>query len=199
MEELEAKFYVRDLSIFPEMLETNGARVLRPRVHETNLRFDTPDKDLNREKKLLRLRQAHNDTMTFKSAARVTDGASLRQEIQTEVKDFEAAKMLLEALGYQVSRIYEKYRTEYQSGKLIITLDELPYGNFIEIEGPHVAEIQGMAQTLGLDWDANITDNYLILFDHLRGVRGFDFRDLTFDNFKGLSIPPQELGIRAAG
>jgi len=198
MQELEAKFYLRDLSVFPSKLQAVGAAIVRPRILETNLRFDTPDGDLSHQHQLLRLRQAHTVTLTFKSAAKVVGGASQRQEIETQVADFQTAKALVEALGFQVSRIYEKYRTEYDLNGLLITLDELPFGDFIEIEGQQVAQIQAAADTLGLEWEANITDNYLMLLDRVTAFRELAFRDLTFENFKGVSISPEDLGIRAA-
>jgi len=34
--------------------------------------------------------------------------------------------------------MYEKYRTTFTIGSLEVVLDELPYGNFVEIEGPIV-------------------------------------------------------------
>jgi len=198
MKELEAKFYIRNLSVFPGRLQAAGAEIVRPRILETNLRFDTPNGDLNRQHQLLRLRSAHTATLTYKGSARVVGGASQRQEIETEVTDFQAARALIEALGFQVSRIYEKYRTEYYLDDLMITLDELPFGDFIEIEGPQVAEIHAAADTLGLDWGANITDNYLMLLDRVTAFRELAFQDLTFENFKNLSISPEDLGIRAA-
>ena len=53
-----------------------------------------------------------------------------------EVSSFDNAKALLEALGYRVSVMYEKYRTTYDWGGCEVTLDEMPYGDFAEIEGP---------------------------------------------------------------
>ena len=198
MQELEAKFYLRNLSLIPGRLQAAGAALVRPRILETNLRFDTQNGDLNRQHQLLRLRKAHTVTLTYKGAANVVGGASQRQEIETEVADFQVTKALIEALGYQVSRIYEKYRTEYYLNGLLITLDELPFGDFIEIEGQQIAEIRKAADLLGLDWDANITDNYLMLLDRVTAFREFSFRDLTFENFSGLSISPEDLGIKAA-
>jgi adenylate cyclase class 2 len=198
MQEIEAKFYVQDLSVFHKKLIAVGAEIVHPRILEINLRFDTPNGDLSQQHKLLRLRQAHTVTLTYKGAAQILEGASQRQEIETEVGDFETTKNLLEAVGYQISRIYEKYRTEFQHKDLMITLDELPYGDFIEIEGPDVGEIHQMADWLGLDWSANVTDNYLMLLERAKKFRELAFRDLTFENFNNFSITPEDLGIKAA-
>jgi len=42
---------------------------------------------------------------------------------------------VFEALGYAVYMMYEKYRTTFRLDNLEVVLDELPYGNFVEIEG----------------------------------------------------------------
>ena len=198
MQELEAKFYVRHLKPFEQKLIALGANILRPRILETNLRFDTPDHQLSQRLQMLRLRKAHTNTLTYKGASQVVDGASQRQEIEIEVEDFGAAMALLEALGYQVSSIYEKYRTEYKSNSLLVTLDELPFGKFIEIEGSDTLFIRQLANQLGLKWSANITANYLMLLDHFNQTLNIPLRDLTFENFAGLTITPQDLGVSPA-
>ena len=199
-QEIEAKFYVKDLGKVEARLRELGARLLRPRVHELNLRYDRPDGCLRREHRVLRLRQSDDIRLTYKGPSSIVDGAMSRQEIEFTVGDFEAAKAFLEALDYQLVVLYEKYRTTYtietsevskDLGGLsaLIMLDELPYGNFVEIEGPCAASIHVAADSLNLKWDAAIAESYLALFEQLRGKLGFTFRDLTFENFTGLNTP----------
>jgi len=192
-QEIEVKFYVQDLGKVE-------ARLLRPRVHELNLRYDRPDGSLRREQRALRLRQSDDSRLTYKGPSSIVDGAMSRQEIEFSVGDFESAKAFLEALDYQLVVVYEKYRTTYEletsevskdfgSLKALIMLDELPYGNFVEIEGPDAASIHAAADSLGLEWEAAIAESYLALFERLRDKLGFTFRDLTFENFSGLNAP----------
>jgi adenylate cyclase class 2 len=94
--------------------------------------------------------------------------------------------------------IYEKYRTTYQLNEVIITLDEMPYGDFVELEGPNPESIQAVNQLLGLDWEARIVENYLVLFDRLRSKLSLTFHDLTFANFESLDVSPETLGVRPA-
>ncbi len=77
-------------------------------------------------------------------------------------------------------------------------LDEMSYGNFVEIEGENNAAIHAVTEQLNLDWRASISISYSALFDKLRRVRGFSFTDLTFKNFEGLSITPEDLQVRPA-
>jgi hypothetical protein len=77
-------------------------------------------------------------------------------------------------------------------------LDELPYGNFVEIEGEDLESIGATADLLHLNWNVAIATGYLDLFERARRVRGLTFTDLTFANFGGLNITVEELSVHAA-
>jgi hypothetical protein len=48
---------------------------------------------------------------------------------------------------------------------------------------------------LGLDWERRILDSYIMLFDRLRERLGLAFRDLSFENFEGLTVTGEMLGL----
>jgi adenylate cyclase, class 2 len=196
--ELEVKFYLSSHKGLEVKLIALGGHVAEPRVHEVNLRFDTPDHSLLNTGRLLRLRQDSMARLTYKGAGSVEGGARLRQELEFIVSDFDTARALFEGLGYQVYMLYEKYRTTYKLGNVLVTLDEMPYGDFAEIEGPDGESIQKAARQLGLDWETRILDSYTMLFEQARSVLGFGFRDLSFENFKGIEVSPQVLGVKLA-
>jgi adenylate cyclase class 2 len=195
--ELEVKFYLSRRKELEAKLDTLG-QIHAPRVYEVNLRFDTPDLSLTANGRLLRLRRDTKTRITYKGGGSIEGGARLRQELEFTVSDFDTAKALFEALGYQVYTMYEKYRTTYHLGNVEVDLDEMPTGDFLEIEGPDGESIQRAAQQLGLNWDARILDSYTMLFEHVRGQLGLGFRDLSFENFKGLEISPDMLGVMIA-
>jgi adenylate cyclase class 2 len=194
-QELEVKYYVKDLARVESQLWEMRAVLCQPRIYEINLRFDTPQGDLARAMRVLRLRQDSVTRLTYKGPPIAADMARLRQEIELEVSDFRAARVFLEALGYQVAMIYEKYRAVYDYQGVHIALDELPFGNFVEIEGPDVASLQIASINLGLNWAASVQESYVMLFERLKIEQGFDFRDLVFVNFQGLDITPEILKI----
>ena len=198
-QEIEVKFLVRDLKVIEERLIALGASRSAERVRETNLRFDTPEGELTRRHQVLRLRQDAGAVMTFKGPAQAGESVSVRQEIEFEVSDFGAAQRLLEALGYVVSVIYEKYRTTYSLGALEVVLDEMPFGSFLEIEGPDSASIQRLAEDLRLDWPARSSASYLALFNQLRAARSLSAQNLTFAELAGVNAAPEDLGLRYAG
>jgi adenylate cyclase class 2 len=194
-QELEVKFYLNHPAQLQNRLEALGAHLAHPRVHEINLRFDTPTLDLLRSGRLLRLRQDTEARITYKGPGRVEGGARLRQELEFVASDFDMARAVIEALGYELMMMYEKQRATYALGDVLVTLDEMPYGSFAEIEGPDGESIQQAAVKLNLNWDTRILDSYTMLFEHARQVFGFTFRDLSFDNFANLPVPPEALGV----
>ncbi len=194
-QESEVKFYVQDLPAIEQRLKELAAILVQPRTFEINLRFDTPELDLSRNMRVLRLRQDTAARMTFKGPAHGLEGVRVRQEIEFIVEDFETARALLEALGYEVSMGYEKFRTVYDLGEVHITLDELPYGNFVEIEGPDPESILDVNLDLGLVWEARAPESYVAIFDRLKKELGLEFRDLSFENFTWLEISPDQMKL----
>lgn len=195
--EVEVKFHVQRMADVAGRLEGLGAIVQCKRVLEQNLRFDTPDRRLERDHQALRLRQDSISTLTFKGPSRFREGIRVRTEIETGVDDFARARLLLEALGYVVTFEYEKFRTTYAFEGTSIMLDELPYGDFVEIEG-NPGAIRIAAGKLGLRWQAAIEDSYMGLFEKLRIRRDLQFSDLTFNNFAKSGVHVRDLGIEPA-
>ena len=197
-QELEVKFNITSLACVQRKLLALGAVLEQAEVLETNLRFDTPQADFTRTGQAIRLRQDTRARLTYKGLGTEAGGVRLRQEIEFVVDDFIKARDFLLALGYQVQLVYEKYRTTYQLGGTHVTLDRLPYGDFVEIEGEESEVIQHVAGLLELNWAARLPDSYTVLFARLQAACGFSFNDLTFNNFKDSGISVTRLGIQAA-
>ena len=196
--EVEVKFYLSDKASFEDRLRRVGAVLERERTHEVNYRFDTPDMKLSHEHRVLRLRQDTASILTYKGPSRAQDGVSVRDEIEFEVSDFTAARQLLEAIGYKESVRYEKWRTIYILDELEITLDEMPFGNFTEIEGGDPLAIQRTSSKLALDWSTRITSSYMVLFDQVKKQKNADIPNLSFADFRDIHVTPQELGVKPA-
>ncbi len=195
MTEQEAKFYLLNLPALEARLQAAGAVLEAPRVKEVNLRFDTPEGTLSAARQALRLRQDSRARMTFKSPMLPGQQVSVREEIEFEVSDFDAARALLEALGYQVSVMYEKFRATYAFMGCHVTLDEMPYGDFAEIEGPGAEAILSAARALELTWEARTSDSYLAIFYHLRQKLSLQAQNLSFAELQGVKVSPGDLGI----
>jgi len=191
--ELEVKFRVSDLRPRRLRLSSLGAELAQPRLLEVNLRLDTPGRALAARKEVLRLRRGPGATLTHKQAGELVDGLFHRPELELRLSDFAQAQGTLERLGFEIVMCYEKYREVFRLAGAEISLDELPYGDFVEIEAPDRSGLQEAAQQIGLPWSEAFQGSYVTLFDWLRATYRLPFSDLTFANFAGLTIP--ELGL----
>ncbi len=217
MQETEVKFCVRSMIDIESRLRQLGARLQQSRQHELNLRFDNAKGDFHRQGRVLRLRQDDTARLTYQDEGKLNYGALSRREIEFTVDDFDSARQFIEALGYQVVFTYEKDRTIYsllqqtsevfaqhpRSGRDLggleahIMLDELPYGDFVEIEGEFEL-LRLIAEELQLNWDKAIPASYHTLFERLCKSRRLIFRDLTFENLKDIKVSPRDMMIEYA-
>ena len=209
MQEIEAKFYVWDFEKIESRIRKLGALLIQPRVLETNIRFDLPDRGLSSSGRVLRLRQDTEARLTYKDSGRNVQGVISRTEIEFTVDDFDKAKLFLEALGYEKLLVYEKYRTTYElhqtseilrnlEGLVHVMLDKMPYGNFVEIEGENAESIHAIASQLNLDINASIPASYSALFERVRNALKLPFTDLTFANFEGIQVSVEHLQVQPA-
>jgi adenylate cyclase class 2 len=181
--EIEAKFYLHELDAFRTHLKSLGAELVSERILERNWRFDTPDQRLTTKGEVLRIREDRLNHLTYK---RPIHGSLERVEFDIEVEDSTKCRMLLEALGFEVFFLYEKYRETYELDEAEIVLDEMPYGSFIEIEGSSVESIRKIAEKLGLSWNLRVVSTYHGLFEFLCEKLQLPFRDATFEAFSTL-------------
>lgn len=187
--EVEVKFLAADLVGMRQRVLDAGGVLHHPRVHERNIRYDNAWQGLARQDKLLRLRQDTRNRITYKGAAQnvATAQVKIREELEIEVDDFDTAAAILQRLSFEPVQVYEKYRETFQLGPVEVVLDEMPYGNFLELEGGE-EEIIAAAARLGLDWNKRILANYLYLLTLVNQHYGLAIADLTFANFAGLDI-----------
>lgn len=186
--EIEVKFYVSDFKPIRRRMEEMGA-ASQGKWFETNLRFEDQDQSLFRQNSLLRLRRDSRNRLTFKSSPGPSAGGEddaqfkVYRELELEVSSFETMVRILESIGYHVEQTYEKERETFHYGNLEVCADTLPFGDFLEIEGEKKA-IRSMARRLGLAWEQRILENYLGIFEYIRGKTGMKFKDVTFANFE---------------
>jgi adenylate cyclase, class 2 len=194
-QEIESKYYVRDLAAIEARLKALGAVCVSERGFEYNLRFDDTRGSLRPQGKVLRLRKSDDIRLTYKGAGERVGGSLVRKEIEIVVSDFDATQQLLEQLGYRVAAVYEKYRSMYKFETFLITLDELPYGKFIEIEGETPEQISEFTQRLGLNPQTSIPNSYQGLFDQLKATKNLPAKNLAFWEFENIYLTPDDLGV----
>jgi adenylate cyclase class 2 len=94
---------------------------------------------LDPSKSVLRLRRVGGRAiLTYKERFTASDPDSAirhQREDETRVEDPEALVAILVALGYRLALVYEKRRVKWYLMGTEVSVDELPFGLFMEIEG----------------------------------------------------------------
>ncbi len=192
--EIEVKFLLSDLGELKDRLRGLDAKQLSPRTYEQNIVFDNAWQGLARQAKLLRLRRDTAVRITFKgrSEHQLDSEVRVREEIEVSVDDYDRMITILERIGFEKQIFYEKYRESYSFRDVEVVLDEMPFGNFVELEGSE-SGIRSAADILQLKWDRRIIANYLALYARLKSHYELPFDDITFDNFESFDIPNAEI------
>jgi adenylate cyclase class 2 len=196
--EIEVKFYLPDVDSVRKRLLKLGATE-SPECMETNIRFENPERSLKARHQLLRLRKDDGCRLTFKEPPRQTmKEFKVYRELEVRVSDFDTMSSILKALGFEAVQRYDKRRRSYRWKDVTLCIDTMPFGTFLEIEGPQMG-IKAVAKTLALPWEERIVSNYLAIFDLLRHRYQLPFEDVTFENFRSypVNIAPHLPELRA--
>ncbi|HTW91660.1 MAG TPA: class IV adenylate cyclase [bacterium] len=153
MREIEVKVLDIDRPAVELTLAELSARP-SPEERLTAVFFDSPDGRLRVAGNLLRLRREGDRVLlTFKRRVG-EEGAKVREEIEVGVSDFEACRLLLNALGLAETAHVDKFRTSYRLDTATIAIDRhvgehLFIPEFLEIEAGSIEEVQAVAARLG--------------------------------------------------
>jgi adenylate cyclase class 2 len=181
--ETEIKFRVDDLDGLTRRLQAAGFTLKTPRAFESNVLYDTPDRQMRARTEILRIRTyAGRCLLTHKRLPDVGPGEDThkhRIETETEVADGDALATVFLSLGLVEAFRYEKWRTEWQDGEGHCVVDETPIGNYAELEGS-AAWIDRAAARLGIESAQYITLSYGRLFDIWRLAHNAAIEHLTF-------------------
>jgi adenylate cyclase class 2 len=181
--ETEIKFRVADLPGLAQRLQGAGFKIQTLRSFESNVLYDTSDRQMRARTEILRIRDyAGRWTVTHKRVPHDRPGEDShkhRIETETEVFDGRVLEEIFLSLGLVAAFRYEKWRTEWHDGEGHCVVDETPIGDYAELEGP--AEwIDRAAARLGIRPSDYITLSYGRLFDHWREQNGSGATDMTF-------------------
>ena len=185
--ETEIKFRAGDIAALAQKLQSAGFTLQTPRSFESNVLYDTPDRQMRARTEILRIRSyAGRWTLTLKRLPRSGPGPDSsdarhkhRIETETGIADGEALAEVFLALGLVPAFRYEKWRAEWTDGEGHCVIDETPIGDYAELEGPS-AWIDRTAAALGVDPAQYVTLSYGRLFDAWREEHSSSATDLTF-------------------
>jgi adenylate cyclase class 2 len=182
--EIELKFSVADVRALRAAAADLGFTLVTERTFESNILYDSPDRQLRTRKQILRLRHyGERCTVTHKRQADGGDGDlryKTRIETESVVEDCDALAEIFAQLGYGPVFRYEKFRTEWEMDAGHLVLDETPIGVWAELEG-QPAWIDTMLEKLSIAPELRTTESYGRLFLGWKEETGSPAENLTFD------------------
>ena len=192
--ETEIKIRLDNPTSFLRALKKLGVKPSRPRVHEHNLLFDTPDGGLAKHGQLLRIRtetpapagkpptkkSPSRTLLTFKSPPeQLAIGPArppqdrrykVREEVELVLTDAASLQRIFEGLGLKGWFRYEKFRTPFRFPARLKWADGLVL-DYDETPIGTFVELEGpgpaidqAARALGFSPRDFITKNYLVLY-----------------------------------
>lgn len=188
--EKELKFLVTDLEELVKSLLKNGAEVLN-RSKEKTIRLDTADMTLEKRGVFIRVRAGSKNTITLKEKIGEDTTVRQRKETEFEIEDVDKMAYILEKIGLNYVRIMEKYRLNLKYKGAVLSIDEMPFGLYLEIEGEE-EQINNIAVELGYSLDNKILGTYWDIFEDHKKETGETGTNIVFsENFgsKLMSLP----------
>jgi adenylate cyclase, class 2 len=164
--ETEVKIRLPNSATVSDNLHAAGFAQSVRRQFESNILYDTQNRGLRDQGMLLRLRQIGDVGVITWKGRDETGPYKRRRELESTVGSIETLGQILAQLGLQPVFRYEKYRTEFahpRNGGAVVTLDETPIGDFLELEGPG-EWIDDTARRLGFARQDYVLDSYARLY-----------------------------------
>ncbi len=130
---------------------------------------------------IVRIRKTdRRSILTFKR--RIENQFDVKQQIEheTEISDPDAAVAIIGELGLKPVLVYEKYRDTWNFRSVELVIDELPFGDFMEIEGS-ITAIKETEILLGIEDLETEHETYPRLTARL-GERNGDVVEARFSN-----------------
>ena len=167
--EFEARFLDIDTDSIRDKLAAQDGACVMPRTLMRRIVFK--NKDITERGGWLRLRdEGRRVTMTYKQTTSDVSAIDTILEAEIQVNDFQAAKALLEAMGFEALRYQENYREEWKLGEVTLDIDTWPgLSTYVEVEGPSEDAVRGAAEALGFDFAqagyGSVDEVYLAVLD----------------------------------
>jgi adenylate cyclase class 2 len=149
LEEIEVKILEINIEkVKAELKELGAKKVFDGQV--LSVYFDFPDKSLEKEGKILRLRQKEGKVILTYKELISQEKAKIMDEYELAVDDFETMKKIFEGLGLSPLYEFNKHRTTYQLNQTHFEIDKYPdIPAFLEIEAPDLETINKFVSQFG--------------------------------------------------
>ena len=164
--EKEVKFKVTDVNRLIKKLKDSNAKFIGMAEEKTS-RYDDKDDSYRKRKLFFRLRSGLDNVITLKEDVindKETTKIAKKVETETTIGDLDKLTYILKKLGLEEKKTMVKYRMKWTLNNTEVTVDELPFGIYAEIEG-ECEDILETAKILDFNLNDKILVTYWELFD----------------------------------
>ncbi len=175
MIEKEVKYQITNPIQLIEQLKKQKA-VFRGYHLEKTIRIDNEAWTFSNAGTFIRLRTGFKNTLTLKKARMKNSEVSERLELEVEIDDIDVCRRIFEEIGLTDSLVMEKYRMMWEIDGTAITIDELPFGVYVEIEGP-IPKIKLLSELLGFQFENRLILTYWEIYRDLMDLSGEEHYD----------------------
>lgn len=177
--EKEIKIKITNPQEVFQILQKMGAQVLN-KSKEITTRFDTREKSLEKAGLFLRVRSGSKNTITLKEKTAKDKLVKARKETEFEIQDIEKMAYILKRLGFDYIRIMEKFRINLKYKRAKLSIDELPFGFYLEIEGKE-EQINNILKELGYREKDRIIETYWDIFKKYKEKNNITQQNIVFE------------------
>jgi len=172
--EKEIKIKVENPKEMIEKLRKIGA-TFQGEALEKTIRFDTQNLDFEKQGKFIRCRSGFSNTITLKEKIKNENSSvRARKETEFEIQDIDKMQYILTTLGLDYTRTMEKFRQHWELNNVSITIDELCFGVYMEIEGEE-SQIYKTCELLGIDTNKKLLGTYWDLWKEVSSSKDIVF------------------------
>lgn len=183
--EVEYRFKVYDKKRLIKLLNSLIKKPVK-RVYELSVMFDNPHGLMQTTNGRVRVRTIGRFKKVFTYKKPVKTNKSVNKELEYEVEfrdENNQIEKILNAMEFDPTTSYERYRTEWKVNKSTIMLDEYPFADLLEIEGPE-KDIISLSKKFGFNPRGGLTKACDTLFQEWRKERGLPFKPhMRFNDF----------------
>lgn len=178
MREVELKSVCDDLTGTRKRLEQAGAK-LAFEGKLSDRRYDVESREITERDEVLRVRryeaQASSKTyLDWKGPTETQDVYKIREEISTQVEDFESLEQILARLGFVIAMEIDREIAQYELGGATIRFETYPRMDvLVEVEG-QPDSIEQAIEALGMSrgrFNSDRLANFVARFEQRTGVR----------------------------
>ncbi|MEA2097591.1 MAG: class IV adenylate cyclase [Patescibacteria group bacterium] len=176
--EKEIKIKINDIDGLIGQLLQDGATIKNKAMQKT-VRFDTINENLEKKGVFLRVRSGNKNTITMKEKIGNDKNIRARKETEFEIEDIDKMIYIFKKIGFDYIKIMEKFRINLNYKNAILSIDELPFGFFLEIEGTE-NQINTISDKLNYSTKDKIIETYWDLFENYKKKKNIKSKNIIF-------------------